>query len=131
MALGAHTDRTDVVGCSLCPPGAKGRSARSPPRLRSITRCSPSAPSCSNALFTDYWRSRFGEEGTVKDGEGTRKETAYPLPIFMRDGKFTSHYSLTFIEAAQMAPDVPKLDKHSSGVHRHADGNRVKSFASR
>ena len=27
----------------------------------------------------------------------------------MRDGKFTSHYSLTFIEAAQLAPDVPKL----------------------
>jgi hypothetical protein len=27
----------------------------------------------------------------------------------VRDGKFTSHYSLTFIEAAQMAPDVPKL----------------------
>ena len=68
-----------------------------------------------DALFTDYWRSRFGEEGTGKDGSGkdgssTTRETAYPLPIFgLRDGKFTSHYSLTFIEAAQLAPDIPKL----------------------
>src|SRR6185436_15184503 len=71
-------------------------------------------PDLLDALFTDYWRSRFGEEGTVKDGPGnvggTRKETAYPLPIFgVRDGKFTSHYSLTFIEVAQMVPGVPPL----------------------
>ena len=63
-----------------------------------------------DALFTDYWRSRFGEEGTGKDGSSTTRATAYPLPIFgLRDGKFTSHYSLTFIEAAQMAADIPKL----------------------
>jgi hypothetical protein len=72
-------------------------------------------PDLLDALFTDYWRSRFGEEGTGKDGQGndgggTSRATAYPLPIFgVRDGKFTSHYSLTFIEAAQLAPDVPKL----------------------
>ena len=67
-------------------------------------------PDLLDALFTDYWRSRFGEEGTGKDGASTSRATAYPLPIFgVRDGKFTSHYSLTFIEAAQLAPDVPKL----------------------
>ncbi len=67
-------------------------------------------PDLLELLFQDYWRSRFGEEGTKKDGEATTRETAYPLPIFgLRDGKFTSHYSLTFIEAAQMAPGVPKL----------------------
>ncbi len=78
-----HTDRTDVVGL-LC---------------------------VRQALFGDYWRSRFGEEGTTK-------ETAYALPIFgLRDGKFTSHYSLTFIEAAQMAPGVPKLtDKQKEAI---------------
>ena len=27
----------------------------------------------------------------------------------MRDGKFTSHYSRTYVEAAQKLPDVPKL----------------------
>ncbi len=69
-----------------------------------------SRPDLLELLFQDYWRSRFGEEGTKKDGEATTRETAYPLPIFgLRDGKFTSHYSLTFIEAAQMAPGVPKL----------------------
>src|SRR4029078_3839100 len=67
-------------------------------------------PDLLDALFTDYWRSRFGEEGTGEDGSSTTRAPAYPLPIFgVRDGKFTSHYSLTFIEAAQMAPDVPKL----------------------
>jgi hypothetical protein len=67
-------------------------------------------PDLLDALFTDYWRSRFGEEGTGKDGSSTTRASAYPLPIFgVRDGKFTSHYSLTFIEAAQMAADIPKL----------------------
>ena len=38
------------------------------------------------------------------------KETAYPLPIFgVRDGKFTSHYSQTFVDAAQLGTNVPKL----------------------
>jgi hypothetical protein len=60
-------------------------------------------PDLLDELFKDFWRSRFGEEGTTK-------ETAYPLPIFgLRDGKFTSHYSLTFIEAGQLADGVPKL----------------------
>ena len=49
------------------------------------------------------WRSRLGEE---IGGE----HAAYPLPIWgVRDGKFTSHYSLTYIEAAELMPGVPKL----------------------
>ena len=49
------------------------------------------------------YRSRFGEEAD-------RHDAVYPLPVFgARDGKFTSHYSLTFIEIAQMVPDVPHL----------------------
>ena len=35
---------------------------------------------------------------------------AYDLPVFgVRDGKLTSHFSLTYIENAQMLPDVRKL----------------------
>lgn len=109
-----HTDRTDVVGL-LCVRQARAggiSTLASTPAIHNAIL--DSRPDLLDALFTDYWRSRFGEEGTVKDGAnnagGTRRETAYPLPIFgVRDGKFTSHYSLTFIEAAQMAPDVPKL----------------------
>ena len=34
----------------------------------------------------------------------------YPLPVFgVRDGKFTSHYSRTYVEAAQLDCDVPKM----------------------
>ncbi|WP_020697309.1 TauD/TfdA family dioxygenase [Reyranella massiliensis] len=105
-----HTDRTDVVGL-LCVrqalAGGVSKLASTPAIHNAILE---RRPDLLDVLFQDYWRSRFGEEGTTKDGEGTTKETAYPLPIFgLRDGKFTSHYSLTFIEAAQLAPNVPKL----------------------
>jgi hypothetical protein len=54
-------------------------------------------------LFQDIWRSRLGEESD-------KAETVYPLPIFgLRDGQLTSHYSLTYIEAAQMVRGVPTL----------------------
>jgi Taurine catabolism dioxygenase TauD, TfdA family len=98
-----HTDRTDVVGL-LCVRQARAggvSTLASTPAIHNAILAR--RPELLEELFGDYWRSRFGEEGTTK-------ETAYPLPIFgVRDGKFTSHYSLTFIEAAQMAPGVPKL----------------------
>jgi hypothetical protein len=98
-----HTDRTDVVGL-LCVRQARAggvSTLASTPAIHNAILAR--RPDLLDELFGDFWRSRFGEEGTTKD-------TAYPLPIFgLRDGKFTSHYSLTFIEAAQMAPGVPKL----------------------
>src|SRR5215467_8859232 len=105
-----HTDRTDVVGL-LCVRQANAggvSTLASTPAIHNAILAK--RPDLLDALFHDYWRSRFGEEGTGKDGSSTTRATAYPLPIFgVRDGKFTSHYSLTFIEAAQMAADVPKL----------------------
>jgi hypothetical protein len=54
------------------------------------------------------WRSRFGEED-----EGDT--LFYPLPVWgVRDGKFTSHYSRTFIEVAQRKPDVPRLTREQA-----------------
>lgn len=98
-----HTDRTDVVGL-LCVHQARAGGVSklaSTPAIHNAMLAR--RPDLLEELFHDYWRSRFGEEGTTK-------ETAYPLPIFgLRNGKFTSHYSLTFIEAAQMAPGVPHL----------------------
>jgi hypothetical protein len=105
-----HTDRTDVVGLLCVRQARKGgvSTLASTPAIHNAILAK--RPDLLDALFTDYWRSRFGEEGTGKDGSSTTRATAYPLPIFgLRDGKFTSHYSLTFIEAAQMAPDIPKL----------------------
>jgi len=105
-----HTDRTDVVGLLCVRQAMKGgvSTLASTPAIHNAILAK--RPDLLDALFTDYWRSRFGEEGTGKDGSSTTRATAYPLPIFgLRDGKFTSHYSLTFIEAAQMAADIPKL----------------------
>ena len=60
-------------------------------------------------LCKDVYRSRLGEE---TGGEGM----AYPLPVFgVRDGRFTSHYSRTYVEAAQLSPDVPKMSDAQSG----------------
>jgi hypothetical protein len=106
-----HTDRTDVVGL-LCVRQARAggvSTLASTPAIHNAILAS--RPDLLEELFGDFWRSRFGEEGTTK-------ETAYPLPIFgLRDGKFTSHYSLTFIEAAQMAAGVPKLtDKQKEAI---------------
>jgi hypothetical protein len=105
-----HTDRTDVVGLLCVRQARKGgvSTLASTPAMHNAILAR--RPDLLDELFHDYWRSRFGEEGTGKDGSSTTRATAYPLPIFgLRDGKFTSHYSLTFIEAAQMAPDIPKL----------------------
>jgi hypothetical protein len=102
-ALRFHTDRTDVVAL-LCVRQA---------RAGGISKiCSSAAvhnaflerrPDLLEVLYRDVWRSRLGEESD-------KAETVYPLPIFgVRDGRFTSHYSLTYIEAAELVPGVPKL----------------------
>jgi hypothetical protein len=100
-----HTDRTDVVGL-LCVrqarAGGVSKLASTPAIHNAILA---KRPDLLDVLFEDFWRSRFGEESTDK-------ETVYKLPIFgLRNGKFTSHYSLTFIEAAELVPGVPKLTK--------------------
>ena len=48
-------------------------------------------------------RSRFGEED---EGDSL----GYPLPVWgQRDGKFTSHYSRTFVEAGQRRSEAPRV----------------------
>jgi hypothetical protein len=98
-----HTDRCDVVGL-LCV-----RSAR-----RGGTSRVVSVPAVSNAILerrpdlhallcSDYYRSRQGEEA---GGEAS----IYAMPIFaMREGKFTTQYSRTFVEAAQKIATIPRI----------------------
>jgi hypothetical protein len=48
-------------------------------------------------------QSRFGEEAGGQ-------HVSYDLPVFgVRDGKLTSHFSLTYIENAQLLPRVRRL----------------------
>jgi hypothetical protein len=107
-ALRFHTDRCDVVGL-LCvrqaQSGGVSTLASSPAVHNAMLE---RRPDLAAALYRPVWRSRLGEEA------GGENE-AYPLPVFdyRRDSEgsahFTSHYSLTYIEAAQLRPEVPRL----------------------
>ncbi len=98
-----HTDRTDVVGLLCAGQAASGglsKVASSPAVHNEILA---RRPDLLELLYRPYPRSRLGEE---KGGEAMH----YLLPVFgLYDGRFTSHYSRTFIEAAEKMPDVPRL----------------------
>ena len=98
-----HTDRCDVVGL-LCVRQAKsGGLSRLCSSAAVHNEMLKRRPDLAEALYQDIHRSRFGEEAKTPD-------VVYKLPVFgARDGKFTSHYSLTYIETAEMQPGVPKL----------------------
>jgi hypothetical protein len=98
-----HTDRCDVVGLLCARQADTGGRSLLCSSVAVHNEMLRRRPDLVDALFENVYRSRLGEE---KGGE----EKSYPLPIFgVRDGKFTSHYSLTYIEAAQLRPEVPRL----------------------
>ena len=98
-----HTDRTDVVGL-LCVRAAKsGGVSRIASSVTVHNEIAKRRPDLLALLYEPIYRSRLGEE---QGGESM----VYPLPVFgVRDGKFTSHYSRTYVEAAQEMPDVPRM----------------------
>jgi len=98
-----HTDRCDVVGL-LCVrqarEGGVSKLASSATVYNEILR---RRPDLHALLCQPIPRSRFGEEA---GGE----HIVYDLPVFgVRDGKLTSHFSLTYIENSQMVPMGRKL----------------------
>jgi len=98
-----HTDRTDVVGLLCVRQAREGGISKlvSTPAIHNAM--AERRPDLLEALYGDIWRSRFGEEAATRD-------SVYKLPIFgLQDGRFTSHFSLTFIEAAQLVEGVPRL----------------------
>jgi Taurine catabolism dioxygenase TauD, TfdA family len=98
-----HTDRCDVVGLLCVGQARAGGVSKLASSVAVHNEMIRRRPDLAEALYRDVHRSRFGEEAERPDG-------VYPLPVFgVRDGKFTSHYSLTFIEIAQMVPGVPPL----------------------
>ncbi len=98
-----HTDRCDVVSLvcvSQASQGGHSRIASAPAIHNALLE---RRPDLLDELFTPCPRSRFGEEESDAS-------VHYMLPVFaIRDGKFTSHYSRTYIEASQSNSDVPRL----------------------
>jgi Taurine catabolism dioxygenase TauD, TfdA family len=98
-----HTDRTDVVGLLCVGQAEAGGLSKVASTVAVHNEILRRRPDLLELLYRPYPRSRLGEE---KGGEGM----FYMLPVFgLRDGRFTSHYSRTYIEAAQKLPEVPRL----------------------
>ena len=100
-----HTDRCDAVALFCVRQAARGGLSQlcSSPAVHNAML--ERRPDLCAALYEDLWRSRFGEEDATNN-------SAYPLPVWgVRDGKFTSHYSRTYVEAAQRRPEteVPRV----------------------
>jgi hypothetical protein len=98
-----HTDRTDVVGLLCAGQAANGGLSKVASTVAVHNELLRRRPDLLELLYRPYPRSRLGEE---KGGEAM----FYMLPVFgLRDGRFTSHYSRTYIEAAQKLPAAPRL----------------------
>lgn len=98
-----HTDRCDVVGLLCVRQALEGGVSKLASSATIYNEILKRRPDLHALLCKPIPRSRFGEEA---GGE----HVAYDLPVFgVRDGKVTSHFSLTYIENAQMLPHVRKL----------------------
>jgi hypothetical protein len=100
-----HTDRCDVVGLLCVRRAAAGGLSRVVSSVAIHDEMLARRPDLHGLLFEDYYRTRQGEEA---GGE----RSVYALPVWgVRDGRFTSQYSRTFVEAAQRLPGVPPLSR--------------------
>ena len=100
-----HTDRCDVVTLLCVRRARAGGVSKIVSTTAVANEIERRRPDLAKLLWEPYVRSRAGEE------VGGEKKT-YTMPVFaMRDGKFTSHYSRTFVELAQSLPGVPPLTK--------------------
>ena len=90
-----HTDRTDVVGLLAVGQAAKGGESRLSSAVAIHDEMIARRPDLAALLYGDIHRSRLGEEADGAD-------STYGLPVFtVTDGRFASHYSRTYVEAAQ------------------------------
>jgi hypothetical protein len=99
-----HTDRTDVVTLLCVRPAARGGLSKvvSGPAVHNAILAR--RPDLHALLCAPYYHSREGEAGG--------RQRYYAMPIFgMRDGRFTSQYSRTFVENAQAIAGVPPLTR--------------------
>ena len=102
-ALRYHTDRCDVAALLCVRQAASGGVNRLASAVAVHDEMARRRPDLARLLYRDIHRSRLGEE--VGDNADY-----YPLPVFaLRDGHFTTHYSQTYVEAAQLNPEVPRM----------------------
>ena len=98
-----HTDRCDVVGLLAVGQPRRGGVSKIVSTQAIHNAMLERRPDLLEELYRPIHRSRLGEE------EGGEAVT-YPLPVFgLRDGRFTSHYSRTYVEAAQLLPGTPRM----------------------
>lgn len=98
-----HNDRCDVVALFCIRAAMRGGANRVASTAGVHNVILQRRPDLLDILYAPLVRSRLGEE---QGGETMR----YALPIFgMEAGKLTSHYSRTYIEAAQEMPDARPL----------------------
>ncbi len=98
-----HTDRCDVVGLLCVRQASEGGVSKLASSATVYNEMKRRRPDLHALLCGAIPRSRFGEENGGQ-------YVAYDLPVFgVRDDKLTSHFSLTYIENAQMLPGVRKL----------------------
>jgi hypothetical protein len=98
-----HTDRCDVVTLLTIRRARQGGLSKIVSAVSVSNAIRERRPDLHALLCQDYWRSRQGEEA------GGEKKV-FPMPIFCRhEGKFTTQYSRTFVEAAQKLPEVPRM----------------------
>jgi len=98
-----HTDRTDVVGLLVVGQAARGGISKVASAVQVHNEILARRPDLLELLYAPLYRSRLGEEA---GGE----KAVYALPVMgLRDGKFTSHYSRTYVEAAQLLPTTPRM----------------------
>ncbi|HEY5701236.1 MAG TPA: TauD/TfdA family dioxygenase [Gammaproteobacteria bacterium] len=98
-----HTDRTDLVALLCLQPARAGGVSRIASSVAVHNAMLHRRPDLLACLYQPYPRSRFGEESKENDAY-------YLLPVMAtRDGFFTSHYSRTYIEAAQLIEGAPRL----------------------
>ena len=100
-----HTDRCDVVALLCVRRARAGGISRVVSTVSIHNAMLARRPDLDALLWQDYHRTREGEE---VGGE----RSVYAMPVFaMRDGRFTSQYSRTFVEAAQRVPGIPGLTR--------------------
>lgn len=98
-----HTDRTDVVGLLMARKSASGGESKVTSTAAVHNAILARRPDLLELLYQPIYRSRLGEEA----GGG---DEIYPLPVFgVENGKLTSHYSRTYVEAAQLVPTTPRM----------------------
>jgi hypothetical protein len=98
-----HTDRCDVVGLLCVRQASEGGVSKLASSATVHNEMLRRRPDLHALLCAPIPRSRFGEEAGGQ-------YVSYDLPVFgVRDGKLTSHFSLTYIENAQLLPGVRRL----------------------